>query len=332
MQASEMLLDPMDPVRRPRVVVVDDNEVFRRGLRELLEDYDIEVLGEGADGAAAIDLVERLLPDIVLMDLRMPGVDGIEAARTIKAGFPETQVIMLTAYDDQALREDAMEASVSKYLIKGARPESIHRAVVDAFGAAMPRPSRPDPRTGEDPLQRLAAAQIRLFSLRRRVTDPGHLDVLDELGQAVEIGMEGLRELMFEIRPPAMERSALGAALRAQLLRDEQGGQIELDMQDSLSRELAESVWATAFDIGREAVENVRRHAGASRVRMTLGQERDGLLVEIADDGRGLSPRDLTEGGIGLPAMRDRAEAAGGWCRIWSLPGAGTTVKYWLPM
>jgi DNA-binding NarL/FixJ family response regulator len=118
------------------VIIVDDNEVFRTSLRLLLEDYGIFVAGEGEDGTEAIRLVAQLDPDVVVMDLRMPDMDGIQACQAIKADRPEVKVILLSAYDDMALRADAARADVDDYLIKGADPAQVKDAVMSAFEGA----------------------------------------------------------------------------------------------------------------------------------------------------------------------------------------------------
>ena len=118
---------------RPRVLVVDDNAQFRTVLRELLEDYDIDVVGEGASGFEAVELADHLMPDAVVMDLRMPEMDGIAAARAIKHRRPRIQVIILSAYDDSALRVDARRARVHSYLAKGSDPLLLRDAVMEAW-------------------------------------------------------------------------------------------------------------------------------------------------------------------------------------------------------
>src|ERR671930_934396 len=85
-----------------KVVIADDHSLVRQGLRRYLDmAEDIDVVGEASNGEEAIDLVDEAQPDIVLLDIRMPGVDGLEAARRIREKFPKVGAIMLTAYDDR---------------------------------------------------------------------------------------------------------------------------------------------------------------------------------------------------------------------------------------
>jgi two-component system, NarL family, response regulator LiaR len=113
-----------------RVVIVDDHQVVRQGLRTFLDlQDDIAVVGEAGDGAAALQVVEELGPDVVLMDIMMPQLDGIEATRRLKETHPETGVIVLTSFagDQQVL--PALEAGASSYLLKDVTPEDLVEAV-----------------------------------------------------------------------------------------------------------------------------------------------------------------------------------------------------------
>lgn len=115
--------------QRPRVIVVDDDPVLRRQLRGLLEDLGIEVVADAADGGAGVEAVVRLRPDVALLDLRMPGMDGLDAARAIREHAPGVQVLMLTAYDDPGLDREARAAGVYAYLVKGCSPMLIRDVV-----------------------------------------------------------------------------------------------------------------------------------------------------------------------------------------------------------
>jgi DNA-binding NarL/FixJ family response regulator len=113
-----------------RVVLADDHPVVRGGLRALLGSLDgFEVVGEAADGEEAVREVQLTQPDVVLMDVRMPGVDGVEAARRIRDAMPGTAVLMLTMYDDDATVFTAMQAGARGYLLKGAEQQEIVAAI-----------------------------------------------------------------------------------------------------------------------------------------------------------------------------------------------------------
>ena len=115
-----------------RVLVVDDHAVVRDGLVELLSTTDdLRCVGEAADGDAAVAKVAELHPDVVLMDLSMPGTDGVTATRRLLVQDPQTHVLVLTSFGDQHWIVDALEAGAEGYLLKHSQPEVILAAVRD---------------------------------------------------------------------------------------------------------------------------------------------------------------------------------------------------------
>jgi DNA-binding NarL/FixJ family response regulator len=127
-----------------RVVIVDDHALVRTGFKMILDETtDIEVVGEAADGAAALDLVRRTRPDVVLMDIRMPGVDGIEASRRIRSLAPDApRVIILTTFDLDEYVFDGLRAGASGFLLKDTLAADLLAAVREvAGGEAVAAPS-----------------------------------------------------------------------------------------------------------------------------------------------------------------------------------------------
>jgi DNA-binding NarL/FixJ family response regulator len=112
------------------VLIVDDHEVVREGLRlSLLRSPQIRVVGEAPDGETAIALAERRRPDVVIMDLRMPGMDGIEATEEIIKRVPDAAVIVFTAYSERALLARSLESGAKGYILKEAPHETLLRAI-----------------------------------------------------------------------------------------------------------------------------------------------------------------------------------------------------------
>jgi DNA-binding NarL/FixJ family response regulator len=126
-----------------RVLIADDQALVRGGFRSILDGQDdIEVVGEAEDGVEAVEAAGRLRPDVVLMDVRMPGVDGIEATRRIAALGLDTRVLVLTTFDVDDYVYDAMKAGASGFLLKSAPPRQLAEAVrTIAAGDALLAPS-----------------------------------------------------------------------------------------------------------------------------------------------------------------------------------------------
>jgi len=117
----------MEPIR---VLIADDQAITRSGLQTLLATLpDIEVVGEAVDGAEALNLVDELQPDVVLMDLRMPGMNGIEATRRIHRASPHLAILVLTVFEDDASVFPAIRAGARGYLLKNADQGELLRAI-----------------------------------------------------------------------------------------------------------------------------------------------------------------------------------------------------------
>jgi signal transduction histidine kinase len=117
-----------------RVVVVDDNDGFRESLIALLGSGGLKVVGEASSGPAALDRVAELAPDIVLMDIRMPGMDGVETTRRLKAAHPNVRVMALTAQEDETVVREMLVAGASGYVLKNSEGDEILAAISEAAG------------------------------------------------------------------------------------------------------------------------------------------------------------------------------------------------------
>ncbi|MGC0330648.1 DNA-binding NarL/FixJ family response regulator [Streptomyces sp. SAI-170] len=167
--------------RALRIVVVDDHTVMRAGVVALLAGEDsVEIVGEAGDGRAALDLVERFDPDVALVDLRMPVLDGVATTTEIVARYPRTRVLILTTYDTDAEIERAVEAGAIGYLLKDTTREQL----VDAVHAAA---------RGETVLAPRVAAKL-VARMRRPAQEPltdRETDVLEAVADGLtnaEIG------------------------------------------------------------------------------------------------------------------------------------------------
>jgi DNA-binding NarL/FixJ family response regulator len=159
-----------------RVLVVDDHVIVRSGLEQLLATTpDIELVGSVADGQAAVDAVEQSPPDVVLMDLSMPLLDGVEATRVITRRFPTVRVIVLTSFSEQRRIIDALEAGADGYLLKHSEPEQIVAAIHAVVAGGSPL----DPK----------AARVLLES--HRTNDPAG-DLTDREREVLSLVRDGL--------------------------------------------------------------------------------------------------------------------------------------------
>ena len=122
-----------------RVLLAEDHAMVRAGLAELLENRDdIEVVGEASNGSEAVDRAVDVEPDVVLMDLSMPEMDGIEATRRIAAALPGTNVVVLTSFSDRERILEALDAGAVGYLLKDLAPDELHRGIQAAARGESP--------------------------------------------------------------------------------------------------------------------------------------------------------------------------------------------------
>ena len=148
-----------------RVLLVDDHTLFRKGLARLLEkEKSFRVVGEAGNGAEAVSQAQALAPDLVLMDIHMPGTDGLQATRAITTALPATRVVMLTVSEEDKDLFEAIKSGAHGYLLKNVEPEALYAQLRGVF-------------RGEAPLSRVTAAKIlKQFAERSqkpRETAPG---------------------------------------------------------------------------------------------------------------------------------------------------------------
>ena len=168
-----------------RVLIVDDHALFRRGLQMVLrQESDIDVVGEAADGHEAVDKAQELMPDVVLMDVRMPGQSGIKATEKIKDLIPHAKILMLTISDEEADLYDAIKAGASGYLLK----EISIDEVADAVRSVWAGQSRISPSMASKLLTEFAAMSKRADE-RQQLPAPRLTDREMEVLKLVAQGM-----------------------------------------------------------------------------------------------------------------------------------------------
>ena len=164
-----------------RVLIVDDHAVVRTGLKVFLDlQPDIEVVGEAADGSEGVAMARRLQPDVVLMDLLMPNMDGVTAIGRIKAERPETEIVTMTSFIEEEKVTSALEAGASGYVLKDAEAEEVAAAVRAAYAGEV----HLDPAVARLLAQRMRDRKSPKDELAEPLTDR-EKDVLRLLGQGM---------------------------------------------------------------------------------------------------------------------------------------------------
>jgi DNA-binding NarL/FixJ family response regulator len=176
------------------LVIADDHRVVRTGLEQLVGTFDdVEVVGAGANGAEAVDICAAARPNVALIDLEMPILDGIEATRRIRGVSPTTNVIVFTSFSDRERILGALDAGAVGYLLKDAEPEEIHRAI----RAAM---------RGEAPLAPKAAAALLAA---RSAASPSH-DLSEREREVLRLVTTGLANKQIARRLGISEKTVKG--------------------------------------------------------------------------------------------------------------------------
>ena len=381
---------PMLPAGAPngRILVVDDEPANTTILRRLLAQAgytDIEVVN---DSRLAIDAYQTFNPDIVLLDLHMPGVDGFtilgQLADANQQGI-RPPVLVLTADATRAARERALRMGAADFITKPLdhlevllrirnqlatrflQLELLSRnvdleAAVDERTTALRESLDHLRRTSEerrhlatallnaqelerqriaadlhdDSIQAMVAVGLRLELLARRLGDDPALHesmalLRDDVGEV----LAGLRRMTFRLTPAALGAGGLVAALDAGIRRAaDDTANVRIDAV--LGREPGMENAVVLYRIVQEAVVNARRHGRPEHIVVSMWDDATGFRLEVADDGQGfVVPEDparaSASGHIGIASMRQRAELAGGWLRIESVVGGGTTVTAWVP-
>jgi len=158
-----------------KILLCDDQAVIRDGLEMLLTlEKDMQVVGSASDGAEAIELAAQKQPDLILMDLKMPGVNGIEATRDIRARFPHIKILVLTTYDDDEWVFDAIRAGASGYLLK----DTPRQKIIEAIRGTMDGKSFLDPAVAGKLMNQISSNQKQPASILAEKLTERELDVL----------------------------------------------------------------------------------------------------------------------------------------------------------
>jgi DNA-binding NarL/FixJ family response regulator len=165
-----------------KILLCDDQAVIRDGLEMLLNlEKDFQVVGAAQDGAEAVELAGQKSPDLILMDLKMPVMNGIEATREIRAKFPHIKIIILTTYDEDEWVFDAIRAGASGYLLK----DTSRQQIVEAIRGTMDGKSFVDPAIAGKLLNQVASKQVQPTSILAEKLTERELDVLRLIAKGI---------------------------------------------------------------------------------------------------------------------------------------------------
>jgi NarL family two-component system response regulator LiaR len=209
-----------------RILIVEDHEVVRKGLAVLLEaEQDLEVVGEASDGEEAIAKAHALQPDVVLMDLKLTGLGGVEASRKIKTASPHAKVLVLTGLEDDEHFFQALRGGVNGYLLKAIAPSELVRAIrAVARGEVFFHPA-----AARKVLERFSGSEkqqhllVQLTAreqevLRLMATSATYRQIADKLGVTEETVRKHAKSILHKLNQPDRTQAVL-AALRAGLIK-----------------------------------------------------------------------------------------------------------------
>jgi PAS domain S-box-containing protein len=316
-------------------------EVDLRGSCSFLNERGAEIFGKPASECRGFGWMEHVHPDD-LERLRQIWVDGrdrgSEMAHELRIVAADGRVRWIEGagrpLSDAWGKIRGYIGTLSDVTERRQAEHERRRLLADLVQAQEDERRRIATEIHDDPVQAMTAVEMRLESLRRRMDNAEQTEALDEVAASVRETVARLRGLLFELRPPRLDREGLAAALRALLepLGREAGVRCQVEYQTL--REPPIESRTVLYRIAQEALANVRKHAGATAIHITLADREEGTLLRISDDGVGFEPTTVDHerpGHLGLVSMRERAEMAGGWFRVASSQGRGTTVETWLP-
>jgi signal transduction histidine kinase len=309
--ARNVLVVPLLPAGSHRLGVV---AVERGGKVTQMRRWEVEMVAQFAAHAARALYGAWLTED---RQRQLETIQELELQLRMHNEQLETKVAERTAELRDAIRHleeiDRQRRSLLEHVVRAAEDER-RRIANDVH---------------DDPVQKLVVVKMRLEMLQ---TEHPELTDLEEVHGAVRSTIQSMRRMLFDLSPPILDEEGLGPALEHFL--ENSPVPYEWSIEDHLSTDPSTQSRLILYRTAQEALTNVRKHAQAEEVRLTLEERDGGVWMEIEDDGVGFQPQEAVvaaPGHLGLAAMRERAEMAGGWCTLRSLPGAGTNLQVWLP-
>ncbi len=356
--ALEVGLKEAMAVRPTRILLADDHGVVRNGFRMILAaQSDMEVVGEASNGREAVEMAERLMPDVVVMDVTMPELNGIEAARQLLKVVPRARVLALSMQKDSVYVREMLRAGAKGYLLKDSTEKDLLAAVCAVVTIGFARKSIHRIQWQSDELDRVSWHMLQSQEqAARRFSHELH----DELGQSLAVlrsnltkesvldpeslradclhlvdeSIANVRELSQLLRPVILDDFGLDAGLRWLAERFAQRTRIRVDVETECRGRFADETETHLYRIAQEALTNVARHSKAGNVRIRLVEAEGNIRLSIVDDGVGLGPDPGAVPGrpsLGMVGMRARARQCGGELTVEPAEPTGLRVEAVVP-
>jgi signal transduction histidine kinase len=341
------------------ILIVDDEPSARETLVAMLdgENYDLRV---AKDGMQALQLLGQFQPDLILLDIMMPGMDGFEVCRRIRSTPPlaEVPILILTALDDRDSLLKSIESGADDFLSK-----PVDRRELTARVRTITRLNRY--RTLMEQRENIRHMAERVVSAQEEERQRISRELHDDLGQALTTHLLSLRnlqedlsipvEVMFErlqslyeqsyeilvkirrlardLRPPVLDALGLRVAMQTYCTEFTRRTHLPVIFEaDTSLPELPDTYNTTLYRALQEALTNVVKHAQASQVWVDLSAEDDRVNLTVQDNGIGLDEGKQSSNGIGLAGLRERITIAGGTLNISSAPKRGTVLSAQFPL
>ena len=341
------------------VVVCDDTEALRRELRIGLEAAGFAVVGEAGDGIEAQRVALEARPDALVVDLSMPGRDGLELLPILRREHPEARIVVFSGFEASRMADAAMRLGADAYVEKGrpfAELVSVLSGAPTGGGAPLPArtsdvvqaPVRPHgtldaisevyerdlTRVADDlhdgPVQVLTAAAMLL---RGSASDPERLRrVAEDVAGYLDEAIGDIRSLMSQLPSWDVRGASLPCAISELVRRQCEPAGIHATVRVADAFDAPTGHCAAAYRTVQEALCNVARHSSAEHLLVEVADDQGAISVQVKDDGVGFDPsQPPAPGHYGLTLMRRRVESLGGRVEVCSEPGAGTDVRAFLP-
>jgi DNA-binding NarL/FixJ family response regulator len=339
-----------------RLLLGDAHVLMLTGIRTLLEPY-YEVVGSAQDGRSLVRAALRLRPDLIILDVTMPILNGIDAARLIKKAWPEAKLLFLSMHSNPVYLREALEAGGSGYLVKSAATEELPPAIERVLkGQLYVAPVFGDivqdlaTSTGRSPRASAELTDRQCEVLQLIVEGRSNKEISEILAVSVKtvefhrgrimtkLGFHTAAELgeyhiAHKLHPSELEDLGLAAALRAYCEHFRREGInvefTERGVHQTVSREIASCL----YKVAQEGLRNVAKHAKTKQASVTLEGAGDRIRLRIEDRGSGFQVDSLAgTAGLGIPIMKKRVRLMNGNFEIHSKPGQGTEISVDLPV